>query len=106
MALCVSGCSLLCFSGDNLVILSHNGIQMQVPISTAKQGDFIKTKDGFVEVVSNRKILGTVSFLQITLETGYVEVTEDHLIRVDEKWIPCSVHGVWNSENLKDLTNH
>jgi hypothetical protein len=40
-------------------------------------------------VLSNRKISGAVSFLQITLETGFVEVTEDHLIKVDDKWMPC-----------------
>jgi len=40
-------------------------------------------------VVSSSRISGAISFLRITLETGFVEVTEDHLILVNEKWIPC-----------------
>lgn len=88
-----------CFAPDTLV-RTMNGL---VPIKDIQEGDAVKTKNGYNEVVKTWKFKNYKKAVRIKLKNGkFIECTDDHRFYFRGRWIEIkNILSLLNENNTK-----
>ena len=88
-----------CFAPDTLV-RTMNGL---VPIKDIQEGDAVKTKNGYNEVIKTWKFKNYKKAVRIKLKNGkFIECTDDHRFYFRGRWIEIkNILSLLNENNTK-----